>query len=226
MSYLIVVAHPDDEVLGAGATIYNLTKNGYEVNVCILSSEVRARNNRPDDDEFYKNIEASSKILGINKMINGNFPNIELNTVPHLQLVQFIEKAILDTKAEVVITHHPSDVNNDHLHTALACQAAVRIFQRKKNVGLLKEFLYMEVASSTDWNLNTTINGFKPNMFFEIGETGLEKKIEALSEYYGVIKEYPHPRSIEALKALAVYRGAQSNMRYAEAFESVFRSGF
>ena len=28
MKYLIVVAHPDDEVLGCGASIYKWTKNG------------------------------------------------------------------------------------------------------------------------------------------------------------------------------------------------------
>ncbi len=45
MSYLIVVAHPDDEVLGAGATINKLSGEGHEVNVCILSGNAGARAN-------------------------------------------------------------------------------------------------------------------------------------------------------------------------------------
>ena len=47
MNYLVVVAHPDDEVLGAGATMYKLAQEGHIVNVCILSGEVTARNYRP-----------------------------------------------------------------------------------------------------------------------------------------------------------------------------------
>ena len=34
MNYLIVVAHPDDEVLGAGATIHKLIDEGNSVAVC------------------------------------------------------------------------------------------------------------------------------------------------------------------------------------------------
>ena len=36
MNYLIVVAHPDDEVLGAGATICKLVESGHTVEVCAI----------------------------------------------------------------------------------------------------------------------------------------------------------------------------------------------
>lgn len=94
MVYLIVVAHPDDEILGAGATMYKLVKDEHFVNVCILSGEVNARNNRPSIDELNDDVHSSLKLLGVKKIIKGNFPNIEFNTVPHLQLVQFIEKQL------------------------------------------------------------------------------------------------------------------------------------
>lgn len=226
MSYLIVVAHPDDEVLGAGATMYKLTQEGHSVNVCILSGEVDARRYRPSLDELNEDVNKSMNILGVNKIIKGDFPNIEFNNVGHLKIVQFIENAIVETNAEVVFTHHPADLNNDHLHTSLACQAAVRLFQRRKNVKPLKELLFMEIPSSTDWALNKSMNQFSPNTFIEVGEKGVDKKIEALSQYRGVMRDYPHPRSVEAIKGLAAYRGAQAGMVYAEAFESVFRRGF
>ena len=129
MNYLLVVAHPDDEVLGAGATMYKLAKDGNTVNVCILSGEANARNFRPATEELDEDVNNSLDILGVKRVIKGEFPNIEFNAVPHLKLVQFIEKAIGETESEVVITHHPADLNNDHLHTSLACQAAVRLFQ-------------------------------------------------------------------------------------------------
>ena len=223
MNILLVVAHPDDEVLGAGATMYKLAKEGHTVNVCILSGEANARNNRPATEELYEDVNNSLTILGVKRVIKGDFPNIEFNTVPHLKLVQFIEESILETEADFVFTHHPADLNNDHLHTSLACQAAVRLFQRRPETVPLKELLFMEVPSATDWALNKGMNQFTPNTFIEVGEEAVEKKIKALSMYRGVMRSYPHPRSDEAIKSLAAYRGSQSGLNYAEAFESVFR---
>lgn len=223
MSYLIVVAHPDDEVLGAGATMYKLSREGHSVNVCILSGEVDARQFRPTLEELHEDVHKSLQILGVDRVIAGNFPNIEFNTTSHLKLVQFIESAIIETNAEVIITHHPADLNNDHLHTSMACQAAARLFQRRTDVTPLKEILFMEVPSSTDWGLNHSLRQFTPNTFIEVGEIGIEKKIQALAQYRGVMRPYPHPRSGEAIKGLAAYRGGQAGMLYAEAFESIFR---
>lgn len=226
MSYLIVIAHPDDEVLGAGATMYKLAKEGHSVNVCILSGDVNARKNKPSNDDLNEDIRKSMNLLNVEKVITGNFTNIEFNLVPHIKLVQFIEQTIIDTNADVIFTHHPADLNNDHLQTSLACQAAARLFQRRSDVKPLKELLFMEVLSSTDWGVNKAMNPFSPNTFIEVGEEGVNKKIEALSQYRGVMRDYPHSRSDESIKGLAAYRGGQSGMNYAEAFESVFRRGF
>lgn len=223
MSYLIVVAHPDDEVLGAGATIHKLTKTNQEVNICILSGLAEARQFRPATEALNDDMQEALKLLGVHQIITGAFPNIAFNTVPHLDLVQFIEKAIQETKAEVIITHHPADLNNDHHHTSIACQAAVRFFQRRTDVKPIKDFLYMEVPSATEWSLNTSMEQFRPNTFIEVGEENIDIKIKALSMYRGVMREYPHPRSKEDIKGLAAYRGGQSGSNYAEAFESVFR---
>jgi LmbE family N-acetylglucosaminyl deacetylase len=223
MNYLLVVAHPDDEVLGAGATVNKLVKEGHRVDVCIMSSGAAARAMRPSDDELNDDFNGCIDSLGVTKAYMGDFPNIQLNTVPHLKLVQFIEKAIESSMAEVVITHHPSDTNNDHLHTSLATQAAVRLFQRRSDVKPLRELWYMEVLSSTEWSLNSAMNKFEPNLFVEIGKAGVEKKLEALSRYRGVMRPYPHPRSNEAIEGLAAYRGAQGGCCYAEAFECAFR---
>ena len=95
MNYLVVVAHPDDEVLGAGATIKKLTRDGHSVDICIMCSEAKARAFRPDDNELNDDLDASSKMLGIRNKYAGNFPNIEMNNATHLSLVQFIEKAII-----------------------------------------------------------------------------------------------------------------------------------
>ena len=223
MKYLIVAAHPDDEVLGAGASIRKWTQAGHKVDVCIMCTEARARAFRPGDSELNDDLNAATASLGVGRTFEGTFPNIEMNTVPHIRLVQFIETAIRESEADVVITHHPADTNNDHLQTSLACQEAVRLFQRRPEVKPLREFWYMEVPSCTEWALNTGLNRFQPNLFVEVGKEGVEAKIAALAMYRGVMRPYPHPPSPGAIEGFAAYRGCQSGCDYAEAFEVVLR---
>ncbi len=223
MRYLFVVAHPDDEVLGAGATIHKLVREGNEVAVVTLANHAAARAGLSltlGEDQA-----KAHAILGIKTSYIGDFPNIKMNTVPHLELVQFIERCIEDFGAQAIYTHHPSDTNIDHAMTSGAAQAACRLFQRRENIPTLLEFAYMEVPSSTEWSLDSAANRFRPNLFVEIGEEGLETKLRALAAYSGVMRPYPHPRSVEALTGLALWRGAQAGCDRAEAFELVFRRG-
>lgn len=221
MKILFVVAHPDDEVLGAGATIHKLAGEGHEIAVCTMANHAAARANI--SETLQEDQRKAFSVLGVNHSYAADFPNIKMNTVAHLQLVQFIESAIEDWKAESIYTHHPADTNNDHVMTSQACQAAARLFQRKEGIPRLKQFVYMEVPSSTEWSLNSSLNRFTPNMFVEIGRKGIDVKLKALEAYTGVKRPYPHPRSVEAIKGLAAYRGVQAGCYYAEAFEYVFR---
>ena len=220
MNTLFVVAHPDDEVLGAGATINKLIREGNEVAVCTLVNDAGARAGL--STTLQQDQQDAFEILGVKKAYNGHFPNIRMNTVPHLELVQFIEAAIEDFKAESIYTHHPSDTNNDHVMTSYAAQAASRLFQRRPGLPKLKQFIYMEVPSSTEWSFDSSSNRFSPNMFVEIGKEGVDIKIKALEAYRGVMRPFPHPRSEEAIVGLAAYRGVHAGCIYAEAFESVF----
>lgn len=223
MNYLVVVAHPDDEVLGAGATIYKLVKQGHNVAIVTMANHAAARANI--SDSLLTDQQEAFAIMGVTKCYAADFPNIKMNTVPHLGLVQFIEGCIEDFKADAIITHHPADTNNDHVMTSFAAQAACRLFQRRENIPALKELLYMEVPSSTEWSIDSSANRFTPNYFVEIGEEGVAIKIKALSAYKGVMRDYPHPRSIKAIDALAAYRGCQAGCNYAESFECVYRRG-
>lgn len=223
MKYLIVVAHPDDETLGCGASMWKWSHQGDVIDVCIMCTEVKARAFRPEENELDADMNKCTAFLGVHKKFKGPFPNIEMNNSSHLHLVQFIERAIVDSEPDVIITHHLSDTNNDHMHTSLACQAAVRLFQRRPEVKAPTEVWFMEVPSSTEWSINTAMNRFQPNTFVEVGKDGVEAKIKALSMYREVMRPYPHPRSKEAITSIAAYRGAQSGINYAEAFECVLR---
>ena len=223
MNYLLVVAHPDDEVLGAGASMWKWKQNGESVDVCIMCTEAKARVLRPTDKELDDDLNASSYYLGVHKRFEATFPNIEMNTIPHIKLVQHIENAIKESEPDIVITHHPSDLNNDHLQTSMACQEAIRLFQRRPGIKPISEFWYMEVPSCTEWALNTAMNRFQPNTWVEVGREGVDAKVKALSMYRGVMRPYPHPRSAEAIEGFAAYRGCQAGCNYAEAFEVALR---
>ena len=223
MKYLLVVAHPDDETLGAGASMWKWSREGHTIDVGIMCTEAKARAFRPSDEEGGDDTHESNTFLGVNRIYEGTFPNIEMNTVPHLKLVQFIEAAIKESEPDVIITHHPADTNNDHLQTSMACQEAIRLFQRRSEVKRVKEFWYMEVPSCTEWKINNAMKCFEPNCFVEVGKEGVDAKLKALSMYRGVMRPYPHPRSSEYISSLAAVRGGQWGLPYAEAFEVVLR---
>lgn len=222
MNYLFVVAHPDDESDAAGGTIHKLIQEGNKVAVAIMVSKAAARRNL--SETLSMDEEEAMEILGVDKVYHADFPNIKMNTVPHLELVQFVESCIDDWKADAIVTHHPTDTNNDHVMTSYAAQAACRLFQRRPGVPQLKLFMYMETPSATEWSLDSSTKRFIPNYYVEIGKVGLEIKIEALQAYKGVMRPYPHPRSNEAYEGLAAYRGCQAGLKYAEAFEIVYET--
>lgn len=220
-SVLLVVAHPDDEVLGAGATAKTLADRGHAVTSCFLSGEVNARQHRPSDDDLRADTESASRILGMTQPIFGPFPNIKMNTVPHLEMVQFVESAIAMTGARWIFTHHPGDINDDHRQVSLATQAAARLHQRGNAVASLKGLFLMEIASSTDWTFHGSGEQFAPNAYFPVSEDAVQAKIDALTAYRGVMRQYPHPRCEEVLRSHAVSRGAASGLGLCEAFQSL-----
>ncbi|MDN7124518.1 PIG-L family deacetylase [Pseudidiomarina sp. 1APP75-32.1] len=222
---LIVVAHPDDEILGFGATGAKFAGRGEVCQPIILCGNVNVRNHRPSDQELYDDMCAANKEVAFKEPVLGNFPNIRMNTVPHVEIVQFIEKQIEAFKPARIFTHHPGDLNDDHVQISRACQAAARLYQRREDIPALQALYFMEILSSTDWAFSTTGENFNPSTFVEIGDEFLDKKIKALGHYRKVMRPYPHPRSEEVLRGLAAYRGGQAGLNYAEAFQLVFQQG-
>lgn len=219
---LSVTAHPDDEILGMGGTAFKLSQNGHRVVNCLLSGEVDARQGRPALSELLSDARKAQQTVGAEEPIFGNFPNIKFNTVPHLELVQYIEEVIVRVRPDYIFTHHPADLNNDHHHVSLACQAASRLSLRRTGINPIKGLYFIEILSSTDWAYPSSNNQFTPNTFFEIGIDGLDAKLEALNNYRGVMRDFPHSRSAEIVKGLAACRGGQSGLLYAEAFQAVY----
>lgn len=225
MRHLFVVAHPDDEVLGAGGFIYDAVKNGDIVAVAVLNTCDETRYHR-NPEEIKTDLSQSHKLLGITTCYSFNYKDSNFHNADHRWMVRDIEYCIRDFQPDNVFTQHPGDINSDHYWTAISCMEAFRLWQRgREEIHPISGLYLMEVQSSTDWGVNPSLSRFNPNHYVEISEEAIRKKIAALLLYENVVRLAPHPRSEEALKALPVLRGAQAGYPYAEAFECVFRRG-
>ena len=207
---LIIAPHPDDEVLGCGGTIAKYSKKGNEIYLCIVTKAYT-----PDwSEEFLKNrpkeIKKSNKILGIKKTYFLDFPTVKLDTIPQKELNSVILKVIQEVGPEVLYIPHEGDLNKDHRLVFEAALVAVRPTSR-----LVKRILSYETLSETEGG--SVIKVFIPNVYEDIAET-FNIKIEAMKYYKSEIKEFPHPRSLEAIKVLAEKRGSESGIKFAEAF--------
>ena len=219
MNILCVAAHPDDELFGCGATLRKLKNDGHSIYTCILCGDVNARHQRPDTDSLKRVSMNAERIIGIDDSVKHGFDNIRFNTVPHLDMVQTIEKSIVQFKPSWVFAHHPSDLNIDHRVCYEATMAAVRLPQRLSHdmpATMIRRVFLFEVPSATDWAAPTE-RAFQPNCFFDAGAT-IDAKIQALEAFQGALKPFPHSRSIENVRHLAHLRGAQAGTTVAEAF--------
>ncbi len=215
---LVLAAHPDDEVLGCGGTIAKYSSQGDFVHVAFISDGVSSR--QGDDDALAKELKSrrvaahsALSILGVTSVSFEDFPDNRLDVVPTIDVAQKIEALITKYQPQIVFTHHFGDVNVDHkmVHeaTVVAC--------RSQPNHCVKSILCYEVPSSTEWQLAGKRQDFCPNYFVDISSF-LDQKLLSLSEYDFEMRTWPHPRSLNALKHLAHWRGSTVGVDSAEAF--------
>lgn len=215
---LIIAAHPDDEVLGCGATI-SLLSEKEDFYCCFLSNGISSRNFGANKikDEIQKRKEHSikaAKILGIKKIFFLNFPDNAFDSISLLNIVKEIELLIKQIKPERIFTHSKYDLNIDHQVCSKAVITATRPMPRKK----IKEILSFEILSSSEWNFDEKI--FQPNVYFDVGRT-YKKKIKAMQCYSKELRIFPHPRSIKGIKIMLQKRGMESGFNFAEGFRLI-----
>ena len=231
MKVLVIVAHPDDEVLGMGGTLAKHSSNGDKIHVVYLTSGITSRRtsgyvnkseyetNEKDKNLMKKEIDKlksnslkSCKILGVKTSIFYNLPDNELDTVPRLKIIKIIEKEILKIKPDVIYTNHYGDLNIDHRLVYESCLTACRPIKNNN-----PKLIAFGVISSMEWNFP---NSFNPNYFVNISKN-IKAKIRAMQCYKNEIKKFPHPRSIEGIEITAKKWGSVCGKNYAEAFEII-----
>lgn len=220
MSTLVVAAHPDDEVLGCGATMARLTKSGEDVRVLILGEGATSRFADRDDaggsgtDALKAMANEAGRLLGVNEVAFGELADNRFDSLDLLEIVKLVENYIERWSPDTVYTHHSGDLNIDHTIT----QRAVLTATRPAGPGRVQRLYAFEILSATEASFGSLDGAFNPTVFNDVSES-FHLKLDAMNAYGPELREFPHPRSLEALTALAKTRGAAVGVNRAEAFE-------
>ena len=203
---LIFAPHNDDELLGAGGTILKLSKRGYEVTVCEATSGPRSATIQSEAKEAHKALNVKASIFL-------NLPACRLDQTNKTEINGAFSKVVAEIKPSIVMIPHYGDMHLDHRWVAEAAMVAVRPLQAP----FVKKVLAYETLSETEWNTPSVNNAFIPNMWIDISEE-LNGKLDAMRCYQSQLHDFPHPRSLGAIEALARYRGSTVGVDAAEAF--------
>lgn len=219
---LIVVAHPDDELLGLGATMNKLIKEfNVTTHLVILGEGITSRSNNRDVDEWEKELEIHKKnillakdAIGYHSVSIYDFPDNRFDTVALLDIVKVVESEKKKFNPDLIFTHHGGDLNIDH---QLTFQSVITS-TRPMNTENVKSIITFETPSGTEWRPSTDPHHFIPNLFVEVSEENLMAKISGMENYEFEKRVFPHPRSPEALRIQAQRWGVSVGCQLAEAF--------
>lgn len=219
---MLAVAHPDDEILGLGGTMHKLiTEFNSNIHVVILGEGITSRSDNRDVQAWQKelelhrvNIKQAQAAIGFQSVSIYDFPDNRFDSVALLDIIKVIEKEKQDFQPEIIFTHHGGDLNIDHQRTFESVITACRPMEEEK----VNTIITFETPSGTEWRASSDPKHFIPNFFVEISEADLSAKIKAMESYEFEKRNYPHPRSPEALKILAQRWGIIIGKNYVEAF--------
>lgn len=215
-SVLVIAPHADDEVLGCGGAIARHADGGDEVHVAIVTwGDPQIY---PDDDaaEIRAEIEAAHRLLGVASTTYLPFPAPGLDVIAGYQLADAIAQVIRQVQPQTVYLPHHGDIHTDHQ----AVYQATLVAARPINQCPVRRLLCYETLSETEWSPPRGDTAFIPTVFIDISDH-LDRKLKAMTCYGMELKEFPHPRSLPALTALAHLRGTTVGLAAAEAFALV-----
>lgn len=219
---LVIVAHPDDELLGLGATIHRLVhRQSCTARAVILGEGITSRATVRDPQQWAaelavhrSNIQRAAEAIGYSSTGIYDFADNRFDSVDLLDLVKVVEQEKEEFQPDIIFTHHGGDTNIDHRRTFEAVMTGTRPLPGEP----MRTIVACETPSSTEWQAANYPNPFLPNFFLAVTEEDLAAKIEGMEAYEFEKRAYPHPRSPEALRILAQRWGVVIGQPLAEAF--------
>lgn len=213
---LVIAPHPDDETLGAGGTIKRLSENGWDVTVLTIAAHMPPLYSEEVHQTTVRESRAAHAVLGVKNSVYLDKPAVFLGDIPVSELNSLILAEVEKAAPQILLIPY-YDRHIDHRQIFDACMVATRPVGAGKNIGLVAAY---ETISETHWNAPHIEPNFTPNFCVDI--TGqIDSKLAAMECFKSQLHEFPGPRSVEALKALALFRGSQAGCGYAEAFHII-----
>jgi N-acetylglucosamine malate deacetylase 1 len=210
---LIIAPHPDDEILGCGGTMHLLASKGYNIYVLIVTKgdpeifpEERIKKVREEALDAHRILNVKET-----RFLEFIAPNLDLES--RAQISRSIEKIIKEFDIQILFLPHRGDIHHDH---RIVFESALVAARPVKDCPVKCIYSY-ETLSETEWAAPFASETFIPNVFFCI-ENNLDVKLNAFQCYKTQVKIFPGSRSVEAIKALAVFRGVTIGKKAAESF--------
>ena len=211
---LVVAAHPDDELLGCGGTVALHARAGDSV-TSVIVCEGESLRYGPKGVGQGDHTRRAAAVLGVADIRTLGFADQRLDTLSLLDIIQPLERIVREVRPQIVYCQFGGDANLDHAIVFKAQLVATRPVEP-----WIEAVYAFDTASSTEWGYPRT---FVPDTWVEITET-LEQKLAAMACYESEVRDYPHPRSLQALRHRAHAWGNQACMDAAEVFMTVRRT--
>ena len=213
---LVVAPHPDDETLGVGGAIAKYSAQGDEVFVLMVSGHLPPIYSRKAYEETVSEAYSAFSVLGVKKSEFLEIPATMIGDQPLHEVNGRISKVVNDFNPHIVLCPYP-DRHIDHRLVFDSVMVATRPVGVGKDIEIVAAY---ETLSETHWNAPHIEPNFTPNWVVDISDH-ISEKLNALECYKSQISEFPGPRSIEAVEALAKFRGTQAGFGYGEGFHIV-----
>lgn len=209
----VVAPHPDDEILGCGGTIARAVKAGAQVHVVVVT-----RGQPPQfDAALVERIRGETLLahasIGVTRTHFLDFPAAALDQVRRADLNQALSAVLADIEPDMLFVPFVGDIHIDH---QIIFNAAL-VYARPRSGTVPACVLAYETQSETNWLAPGLTPGFLPNCYVDITGT-LDAKLKAFEMFETQVMPSPDERSIDAIRALAIYRGATVYRSAAEAF--------
>ena len=213
MDVVVIAPHADDETLGCGGTLLRHVALGDRIHWVLVTAMSSDGYSERQIASRRAEIDTVRQLYGFTSVSELGFPITKLDFIGTSDLVSRIDSVINSIKPEVIYLPFPGDIHTDHKVVFLATASVTKWFRYPS----VRKVLACEIQSETDFAVNYDGLAFRPNHYVEI-TPWLDRKVEILSQYIGEFSSHPFPRSIAAVRALALLRGAQCGCEAAEAF--------